>query len=312
MPLPSRDLLPMCAWYLFVVLQLASGVSFGPRETRGQLTDARITEASGLAVSRVHQNVGYTHNDKGGLNEIYAFDIITGATVATIVINNATNWDWEDLTYGPCFDDCNASVCSAQTPPSRYCIYVADTGDHAAQDAANIIYAIREPFALQDARVDLVGVLRFSWTEVDAETLMMSPSGQLFIMSKVDGGQAKVAEIPAAAWNRDSVTLLDMSKTAVLKINTNSNDPQGGDISPDGKNVILIGEHGIYYLSVTNNDYIKSVQDNIPVEVSTYQRVKDSEGIAWSSDGKGFYIVAEGKNSTVYFYSFDEAGLIVG
>ncbi|CAL1539122.1 unnamed protein product [Lymnaea stagnalis] len=308
----SKYLLQICISHLFVVVQLSSAVSFGPMESRGQLTDPRIYEASGLAISRVHKNIAYTHNDKDGIHEVFAFDINSGSTVATLLINNATNTDWEDVAYGPCFDDCITSTCSAQTTPTRYCIYIADVGVHVAKGTENVIYAIREPLTLQDATVDLVGSLAFNWTEVNAETLMISPGGQLFIMSKVFGGRALFAEIPASGWNKDSATWLDLNNAAVFKITTNSNDPLGGDISPNGKNVIVVGEEGIYYLSVPDNDYIKAVKNNVPIQVNTYQRVNNSQGIAWSPDEKGFYVLAEGRNSTLYFYSFDEFGLIVG
>jgi hypothetical protein len=39
-----------------------------------------------------------THNDSGGLANLYELDTITGNIVRTISISNATNVDWEDIT----------------------------------------------------------------------------------------------------------------------------------------------------------------------------------------------------------------------
>ncbi|XP_059169084.1 uncharacterized protein LOC131950898 [Physella acuta] len=284
---------------------------FGPRQTKVQISDENIKEASGLALSRVHPNVAYTHNDRGDVSRFFAIDLSTGNTVATFYVNNATNTDWEDMAYGPCFDDCRSGTCSADVKPSRYCLYIADIGDNGGHGAADVIYAVQEPASLQDGSVDLVGVLRFNWTEPDAETLLLSPDGRFFIVSKVSGGQAKISQLPATAWNSGSVVDLDESKMATLQINTTSNDPQGGDISPDGKQLLLIAEHNIYYFGVPDGDYIKAFENQPPSAVDTYDRVKDSEGIAWAPDQLGFYIIPEGKNISVYYYP-RENDVVVG
>ncbi|KAH9487733.1 hypothetical protein Btru_069099 [Bulinus truncatus] len=299
-------------WRLMLVVymtslcnSLASGVRFGQRVTSCQTSNPAIFEASGLALSRVFPNVAYVQNDKEGVNEIFALNMTDCSTIATFLVNHTINWDWEDLTYGPCLDDCKTNPCRVDVVPSRYCIYIADTGARYGEGPVNDIYVIREPSILQNSVVDTVGLIKFTWNEPDAETLMISPDGRLFIVSKVTNGQGKIAEIPSSAWNSASRIDLASGQTATLKINTTTRDPEGGDISPDGNSMIIVGEQNIFYYSVTGGDVIKAVNDQVPKEVDTYQRVLNTQGIAWSTDGTSIYIFPEGKNASLYMYPVD-------
>ncbi|KAK0055521.1 hypothetical protein Bpfe_015032 [Biomphalaria pfeifferi] len=299
------------AVFLVWILVHCAGVQFGPRVSRCQVIDTAIKEASGLAVSKVHHGVVYTHNDRGGLNVIFAVNTTDCSTVATMSINSASNWDWEDLSYGPCLDDCARQPCRVDFTPQRYCIYIADIGDHGGDGPADDIYVIREPPTLTNTSLDIAGTIRFNWTELDAETLMLSPDARLFIVSKVHGGHATIAQIPSSAWNLADRVTLDKSHAATLRINTTSNDPQGGDISPDGRAMLLVAEHNIYYYSVPDGDFIQAVKDQIPTQVNTYERAPGSEGIAWSEDGKSFFVLPEGRHPYLYTYTVDRSAEVV-
>jgi len=53
-----------------------------------------VSETSGLIF---YSGGLWTHNDSGGLPEIYKFDTITGKVEQTITVENAVNTDWEDI-----------------------------------------------------------------------------------------------------------------------------------------------------------------------------------------------------------------------
>jgi len=40
-----------------------------------------------------------THTDSGGTAELYEINTVTGTVERTVTITNATNVDWEDITY---------------------------------------------------------------------------------------------------------------------------------------------------------------------------------------------------------------------
>ncbi|XP_059166020.1 uncharacterized protein LOC131948431 [Physella acuta] len=304
----------MANYFAFISLLIystqAAGL-FGNRQTKVQILDPKIDEISGLAISRVHANIAYMHNDKVDVNRFFAVDLITGNIVATFTINNATNVDWEDMAYGPCFDDCKSGTCSTGTNPARNCLYIGDTGSNGFRPTANVIYAVQEPASLQDGSVDLVGTLRFNWTEPDVETLLLSPDAQLFVVSKTFGGRGKIAQLPATAWNSGSVANLDVSQTATLQINTTNRDPLGGDISRDGRELLIVAEYNIYFFRVTDGDYIKAFENQVPSTFDTYDRVADTQAIAWAPDQFGFYIIPEGRNASIYYYP-RVADIVVG
>ena len=55
-----------------------------------------------------------------------------------------------------------------------------------------------------------------------------------------------IAELPDAGWGGNLVTL-DLAKTGVMKVTTTHNDPQGADLSPDGKELLLVAEEEVFY-----------------------------------------------------------------
>ncbi|KAK7489187.1 hypothetical protein BaRGS_00019565, partial [Batillaria attramentaria] len=249
-------------------------VQFSKHQKLGKVKDLRLDEASGLAASRKHPGVFYTHNDKGGRARIFALSAETGEVLATLKIEGAVNKDWEDICVGP----------------------------SASGKAANTIYKVREPDTIQNDSLKVEDTLKFKWREQDAESLMIDPEGNLYIISKVKGGQALFAKLPASGWGASDPEPIPESDTARLNIETNKNDPQGADISPDGTEILVKAEKAVYYYAVPKKDYLKVVRDTEPQKVETYKRRKDGEAVAWKADGSGFYTLPEGENPTFHFY----------
>ncbi|HPE34576.1 MAG TPA: T9SS type A sorting domain-containing protein [Bacteroidales bacterium] len=84
-----------------------------------------LSESSGIAVS--HANSIWSHNDAGNTNELFCFDT-TGTIVRSLLILNATNVDWEDLT----FDDQGR-------------LYINDAGNNLNDRTDLKIYRIPDP-----------------------------------------------------------------------------------------------------------------------------------------------------------------------
>ena len=95
-----------------------------PREDKGEVerrgaVDGRIHEASGLAASRRHAGVVYTHNDSGDGPRVFALSAADGALLGEYEVRGRPGaaaveaHDWEDMAVGPCgFDaalDANAT-----------------------------------------------------------------------------------------------------------------------------------------------------------------------------------------------------------
>ena len=100
--------------YVYIIVFLFAGASFGPGKILGTIADGDIDEASGCAASRIHPGILYTLNDHGGDNEVYAL-ATNGSLIATLTISGSDNQDWEDLAVAPCTDS---------PDHVEYCIYI--------------------------------------------------------------------------------------------------------------------------------------------------------------------------------------------
>lgn len=135
-----------------------------------------VRETSGLAASRSHEGVLWTHNDSGGEPEIYAVGT-DGTLRGRIRVTGVRLTDWEDIETGEC--------------EGGACLYIADIGDNAGRRTHVSIYELKEPdpSATEVAAVRTIDV-KYSDGPQDAEALFRLPSGELFIVSK--GGQGAI------------------------------------------------------------------------------------------------------------------------
>ncbi|HKR58234.1 MAG TPA: hypothetical protein VJS64_00770, partial [Pyrinomonadaceae bacterium] len=73
---------------------------YGPATQLTILKDKSIKESSGIAASRNHPGIYWTHNDSGDGPFIYAFDI-RGDSRGVWRVTGASAEDWEDMAAGP-------------------------------------------------------------------------------------------------------------------------------------------------------------------------------------------------------------------
>ena len=122
-------------WGLLIPLLAGCGASLatgGPcSQGVSRPLPPEVPESSGVAVSRVHDGVYWTHNDSGWEPELFAVDE-DGARLATVQVDGAENRDWEDLAIGPC-------------DGQESCLYIADTGDNRLVRDTLVIYRVPEP-----------------------------------------------------------------------------------------------------------------------------------------------------------------------
>ncbi|THA55811.1 esterase-like activity of phytase family protein [Streptomyces sp. A1136] len=135
------------------------------------IRDPRITESSGLAASRVHPGVYWTHNDSDDGPYVYAVDSATGKTVARVTMTGIGRpRDVEAISLGP----------DGQ-------LYVADIGDNRDGTWDHVwIYRFPEPRELADVTVKAEQfTVRYADGPRNAEALMVHPvTGRVYIASK--------------------------------------------------------------------------------------------------------------------------------
>ena len=115
-----------------VILLLLTLQSIPSVALTGTLHSPRVKESSGIAASRSHPSVLWTHNDSGDDVYVYATDL-AGADRGVVRIRGARAVDWEDIALGPCATQRAA------------CLYIADTGDNEMARKSVVIYAVAEP-----------------------------------------------------------------------------------------------------------------------------------------------------------------------
>ena len=176
----------------------------------GTFKSARVTESSGVVVSRGHPGTLWTHNDSGDGPYLYATDSL-GNEHGAIRVSGAEATDWEDLASGPC-------------PSGRAggtCLYIADTGDNLEHRKSVTIYAVLEPepprTAADTQRVTAAARvlrLRYSDGSHDVEAIYVSPRDTaVYLVSKGRGGSVALYRIARTTWSSESVVTAERVQT---------------------------------------------------------------------------------------------------
>jgi hypothetical protein len=159
------------------------------------ITDPRITESSGLAVSARYPDRLWTMNDSGGGPEIFALSRKTGKTLARVRLRDADRngaeldvRDVEALAPGPA------------GARAGY-LWLADIGDNSVIRDTVVLRLLREPSSLGQGEITAaVHSLRLKYPAgaADAEALVWTPGGRLLIITKGILA-ARILEVPEPA-----------------------------------------------------------------------------------------------------------------
>ncbi|HEX9107875.1 MAG TPA: hypothetical protein VF832_11615, partial [Longimicrobiales bacterium] len=141
-----------------------------------------LNESSGLAASRRHPGVLWTHNDSDGEPAVYAIDT-RGRLLGTVRVTGARNVDWEDIALGPC--------------AAGDCLYIGDIGDNDAVRGEVQLYRVPEP-APGDAATAPAERLTLVYPDGprDAEALFVLPDSSVYIVSKGRKSPVAVYRVP--------------------------------------------------------------------------------------------------------------------
>lgn len=131
---------------------------------------AGLEESSGVAASRTHEGVLWTHNDSGGEAEVVAVRA-NGEMLGRVMVAGAQARDWEDLAIGPC--------------PAGTCLYVGDIGDGNARRREIGVYRFPEPEPYSDRSGNAEYFpARFPGGPRDAEALFVLPDTSIYLVTK--------------------------------------------------------------------------------------------------------------------------------
>jgi hypothetical protein len=265
---------------------------YAPAKRVAKIESDEIKESSGLAVSRCRADVFWTHNDSGDGPYLYAFNS-KGQKLGTWKVPNAKNDDWEDLT-------------TFKSPSGECSLLIGDIGNNERVKSEFTIYRVREPEISDSDRssskkaplaTDSAEIIKGEYPDRlhDAETLMIHPvTGDIYLLTKRITGAAGVYKL-APGYALDKTNRL--KKIADITVPAIPDGLlTGGDISPDGRRVIICDYFNAYELvlpeSAVNFDEIWQQEPKI-VELGKREQ---GEAIAYSSDGKSLFATSEKRN----------------
>ncbi|MER6343626.1 WD40 repeat domain-containing protein [Streptomyces sp. NPDC001595] len=235
------------------------------------IKDPRITESSGLAASRQHPGVYWTHNDSDDGAFLYAVDSRTGETVATLTLTGVgTPRDVEAISIGPGNE-----------------IYVGDIGDNLGGGWQHVwIYRLPEPKTLKDRTVAATQyVVTYADGARDAESLIVHPkTGRVYIVDKNENGghlYAGPEKLSASGGNVFTriAAVPDLEATDAA-------------LSPDGQQLVVRSYFGAIAYDWNDGRIEKRGRLSVPF-------LGQGESVTYTADGSKLMYGAEGSESPV-------------
>jgi hypothetical protein len=251
----------------------------------GSVNSTALNEVSGIVTSAQDNTSIWVHNDSGDRPSIYLLD--DKATLKyKCTIANANNRDWEDI-----------SIYKGK-------LYIGDIGDNLGIHPYCTIYLIDEPSikSANDVTVNPTDRIIYKYPDGarDAETLMTDPlNGDIYIVSKRETN-VNVYRIKYPYPTKDT-TIAEKVMTLPFSYIV------GGDISRDGKEMLMKTYQKIYYWQRKSGKTISETLAQKPQELP-YQQEPQGESICWSTDGKSFFTLSEESPLKVkpVLYRFDK------
>lgn len=272
------------------VFFMAWGVINAQQTTIGTLPSV-INESSGLASYPENSAYFWSHNDSGGLPELYLFDI-NGELIHTLQITNFNNIDWEDLAQD-----------------NQGYLYIGDFGNN-GNNRTNL-KILKVPVNGLPAQA-IAAAINFNYPD---QTLFPPPPAafnfdmeamiyredSLYLFSKnvlsfsaMGTGYSKLYSLPSVAGDY-TANLIDSLYTFF--------QVTAADIAPSGKAVALLCYTRLYILhSFTGNNFFSGQQQLY--QITPLFPPKQTEAVVFR-DCSSVYITAETGELILYDFSAD-------
>lgn len=234
-----------------------------------------LSEASGVAASRTTLGRFWTLNDSSA-PVLFALDGRGGIT-GRLRLAGATVEDWEAVAVGAC--------------PSGSCIYVADIGDNGGGRDQITIYRVAEPRDITGSAQADVFHATYPDGARDAESLLVTTSGRLYIVSKGDKAPVSLYRFPNELRAGTTMRLERVGEPRDPRAPAASDRITDGAVSPDDRWVVLRSAQALTFYRAA--DLLAGNWREAGRMPLAALKEPQGEGVTFGADGS-MYVVGEG------------------
>ena len=263
----------------------------------GTMTKKVMPETSGFACSRQTPGYIWAHGDENtGSNKKIVAIQPSGTLAMTVTFSDDPGRDdWEDIATG--------------VYGGKNYVFIGAIGDNdLAFKDSYYIYYFEEPEITSGTKSVSVKYIRFGYPDNKAhntETLMYDNIQQMFyIVDKVKSDVCTLFSLPFRTDYGTSTQTL--TKVCELGNGSKFNYCTGGDISPDGKWMLIKSKPYVLMWERQGSESLSETAQRLPVQIAAYQEEAQGEAIAWL-DSTTFYTTSDQKND-IPIYKYTRGG----
>ena len=217
-----------------------------------RIKSRELTESSGLAPCRHHDDLLWSHNDSGHRAVLFAIDL-QGTIRAALRVEGAENIDWEDMTSD-----------------GRGTLYLADFGDNHRRRNTCRIYAVTEPDPIRQppeaARVRMHWDYTLPQGPTDAEAIFHHDD-KLYLITKETRKQPTIYRLPFDdLYGTENKTTEPRTLQAVPVCTVPIAPVTAADVSGNGKQLAVLSYGQLAVFDLTTG--IASVENQKPARLT--------------------------------------------
>ncbi len=264
-------------------VDFAACPDFGPTVVAATVTSQEVHEASGLAASRAHPGILWTHEDSGAGPRIHALGT-DGRVRQAFDLQGVQALDWEDIARGPL----------AGLPGDA--IFIGDVGDNDLQRPFVTVHVVAEPSEIEATGTPgvlpvLVSMdLAYPVGPQDCEAMLVDPvDGALYLFPKesLDGGMNRVFRKGPPHVSTTTPAILE--EVAIIPALV----PTGASASADGSILVVRNPFGgVLYRRPPGSSAAQAFAGT-PCPLPPFPDETTGEAIALAPDGSGYWSISE-------------------
>lgn len=263
----------------------------------GSITEKGLGEISGIAMSRVNDNIFWVLNDSGNSASVYALN--QDAKLAGVInIEGVSNNDWEDIA-------------SFEYEGKPY-ILIADTGDNFARRSKCFLHLVEEP-DINTLKADTPLIVKPSWSITytyedgprDCESVAVDTvNGKIMLLSKRDTPPV-LYEIPlkkdknAIAKRVTEIKPLPQGADEISSFMFSPNQVTAMDISADGLSAVVLTYGNAFLYRKNPSQEWSEVFSASPVEINI-PSMRQAESICFSKSDSTIFVTTEQLPAPLY------------